>query len=57
MLGHPLWRNDDTFWNDAQAEAANNALRQNSAQEVKAFDYHTLVVRPYEVFAWLKSPQ
>ena len=57
MLGHPLWRNDAKFWNDAQAEAANNALRQNSAQEVKAFDYHTLVVRPYEVFAWLKSPQ
>ncbi|MGH7718797.1 MAG: DUF1998 domain-containing protein, partial [Gemmatimonadaceae bacterium] len=53
VIGHPLWRRDEAYWVDQQVDAADLAVHRRGAEEIAAFDLHTLARAPQNVFAWL----
>ena len=54
FFGHPLWRTEAAHFTELQATALLEA-QTGGAQEVRAWDLHTLARRPDVVYAWLAA--
>jgi DEAD/DEAH box helicase domain-containing protein len=53
LFGHPLWRHDEAFWVEEQAEAAEEARSRLGASEVAARDLMELIRWPGAAATWL----
>ena len=55
IIGHPLWRSDQSHYTQQQVEATMTASEAYAAEEVRMFDAFAITRHPYRVFAWFAS--
>ena len=56
IIGHPLWRSQPMHYTEEQKVAEKIARRIHGAVTVRSFDAFTITRNPYQIYAWLASP-
>jgi DEAD/DEAH box helicase domain-containing protein len=54
MLAHPLWRDDQRYFNETQAEAFDVLQSDLGVREIRSFDLFRLDREPIELAMWVQ---